>query len=248
MNVGMWMTRDVATVLPDTPAAEAAKTMARKHVRRLLVVEPWPDGPHLLGIISAKDVIHAFPPHVNPFAIEGPDAHLTPTTVGQIMTANPRIVSPDTPLEIAAALMCEHKIGALPVLREKTLAGIITESDIFRAFVSLFGSDEKGARITFDATRGEDVFELMGKLSKRHNLKVSSLIWTRHDELPVCVVRVVGEGVDQMLDELWNSGHPVVNVIHFAEPDEKTPRPPNPAQFEPFLAPKQRSCGLYPSD
>jgi len=247
MIVSMWMTRGPLTILPDTLAAEAAKLMAQKHVRRLLVTEPWPTGPHLLGILSAKDVIHAFPPHVNPFAIEGPDAHVTRTTVAEIMTANPKTVSPETPLEVAAALMCEHKIGALPVLRDRTLAGIITESDIFRAFASLFGSDEKGARITFDATQGEDVFELMAKLSKRHHLKISSLIWTRHDELPVCVVRVVGDGVDQMLDELWNSGHPVVNVIHFAEPDEKKPAPPKPVPLEPFLSHKQESCGLYPS-
>jgi len=245
MNVSMWMTRAPATVVPGTPVGEAAKIMALKRVRRLLVVEPWPDGPHLLGIISAKDVIHAFPPHVNPFAIEGPDARLTPTTVAQIMTPNPRAVSPETPIEDAAALMCAHKIGSLPVLRDKTLAGIITESDIFRAFVSLFGSDSKGARITFDASQGEDVFELMGKLSKRHRLKITSLIWTKHDELPVCVVRVVGEGVDLMLEELWNSGHQVVNVIRFEDPKVKPPAEPMP--LEPFLSPKNEGCGLYPS-
>ena len=81
--------------------------------------------------------------------------------------------------------------------------------------MSLFGSDDPGARITFDATQGEDVFEMLAKLSKRHRLKISSLIWTKHDQLPVCVVRVAGPDVDQMLDELWSSGHPVVNVIHF---------------------------------
>ncbi len=215
MTVSMWMTRDVLTVVPDTPATEAAKLMAENRVRRLLVVEHWPDGPHLLGIISAKDVIHAFPPHVNPFAIEGPDARLTPTTAGQIMTASPRTVTPETPIEEAAALMCGHKIGALPVLRENTLAGIITESDIFRAFVSLFGGDEAGARITFDATHGEDIFDIMGKLSKRRHLRVLSLIWTQHDQLPVCVVRVAGSNVEAMLEDLWSSGHPVVNVINF---------------------------------
>jgi acetoin utilization protein AcuB len=219
MNVSMWMTRDVLTVGPETPVAEAAKLMAINHVRRLLVVEPWADGPHLLGIISAKDVVHAFPPHVNPFAIEGPDARLTPTKAGQIMTASPRTVTPETPIEDAAGLMCTHKIGALPVLREKQLAGIITESDIFRAFVSLFGSEDAGARITFDATHGEDVFEIMDKLSKRRKMRVLSLIWTRHDQLPVCVVRVTGANVDEMLDDLWSSGHPVVNVIRF--PPEK---------------------------
>jgi len=215
----MWMTRDLLTVVPETPAAEAAQIMAQNHVRRLLVAEQWADGPHLLGIVSAKDVIHAFPPHVNPFAIQGPDVRLTPTMVGQIMTASPRTVTPETPIEDAASLMCAYKIGALPVLRDKTLAGIITESDIFRAFVSLFGSDEAGARITFDVTRGEDIFDVMSKLSKRHHLRVLSLIWTRHDQLPVCVVRVAGDNVDKMLDDLWSSGHSVENVIRF--PGEK---------------------------
>lgn len=209
------MTHDPATIAPDVSAAEAAKLMARKRIRRLLVVESWPEGLHLLGIISAKDVIHAFPPHINPFAIEGPDARLTPTIVSQIMTANPRTISPETPLETAAALMCTHKIGSLPVMRAKTLAGIVTESDIFRAFVSLFGSEENGARITFDVTQGEDVFELIGKLSRCHHLKIQSLIRTFHGQLPVCVVRVVGERVDNMLEDLWGSGHPVVNVLRF---------------------------------
>jgi hypothetical protein len=87
----------------------------------------------------------------------------------------------------------------------------------------------------------------MSKLSKRHRLKVSSLIWTRHDELPVCVVRVVGDGVDEMLEELWNSGHPVINVIHFAEPKEKPPAPPKPIPLEPFYSQTSDTCGLYPS-
>jgi acetoin utilization protein AcuB len=211
----MWMTRELLTVTVETPVAEAAKLMAQNHVRRLMVVEKWADGPHLLGIISAKDVIHAFPPHVNPFAIEGPDARLTPTTVSQIMTANPRTTTPDTPIEEAAALMCAHKIGALPVLRGKILAGIITESDVFRAFVSLLGSDEKGARITFDTTKGEDVFELVGKLAKRKKIRIISLIWTEQDQQPVRVVRIAGEGVDEVLDDLWSSGHIVINVIRF---------------------------------
>jgi acetoin utilization protein AcuB len=221
MIVSMWMKRDLLTVTPQTPVIEAAKLMAQNHVRRLMVVEKWDDGPRLLGIISAKDVVHAFPPHVNPFAIEGPDARLTPTVVSQIMTPNPRTTTPDTPIEEVAAMMCAHKIGALPVLRNKTIAGIITESDIFRAFASLLGSDEKGARITFDATKGEDVFELMGKFSRREKVRVISLIWTEQDQRPVCVVRLTGEGVEKVLDDLWESGHIVVNVTRFPFVPEK---------------------------
>ena len=215
MIVSMWMTRDLLTLPPETPVTEAAKLMSQKRVRRLLIVEKYQDGPLLLGIISAKDVIHAFPPDVNPFAIVGPDARLTPTTVAQIMTARPRTTTPDTPIEEVAALMCAHKIGALPVVRGKNLIGIITESDIFRAFVSLLGSHETGARITFDATKGEDVFELMRRLSKQDNVRVLSLIWTEQDKQPVCLVRITGAGVEKVLEDLWASGHTIINVTRF---------------------------------
>jgi acetoin utilization protein AcuB len=245
MNVSMWMSRDAATIGLDTPVAVAAKLMTSRRVRRLLVAEPAADGQRLLGIVSTKDVLHAFPPHINPFAIESPDATSNSTTVVQIMTSRPKTTTPDAPIEEAASLMCTHKIGSLPVLRDGWIAGIITESDIFRAFTSLFGSDEKGARITFDVSHGEDVFELVGKLARRHRLKVLSLIWTRHDELPVCVVRVAGHEVEKMLEELWGSGHAVVNVIHFEVPKEKSILPPSPLPFEPFVIPKKEGDGLY---
>jgi acetoin utilization protein AcuB len=241
----MWMTRDPATIGLDTPVAVAAKLMTERRVRRLLVSESTAAGLRLLGIVSTKDVLHAFPPHINPFAIESPDAKSNSTTVAQIMTARPKTTTPDAPIEDAAALMCAHKIGTLPVLRDGYIAGIITESDIFRAFTSLFGSIEKGARITFDVTHNEDVFELVGKLARRHRLKVLSLIWTRHDELPVCVVRVAGNGVEKMLEELWGSGHAVVNVIHFEAPKEESILPLSPQPFEPFVPPKRETSGLY---
>lgn len=239
------MTRTPATIGLDQPVVVAARLMVQRQIRRLLVVEPCPEGQRLLGILSTKNVLHAFPPHINPFAIEAPDPRLNPTTVGQVMTARPVTTTPDSPIEEAANEMCTHKIGALPVVRDGMVAGIITESDIFRAFTSIFSSQRKGARVTFDASCGEDVFELVVRLSRKHHIQVHSLIWTRHDELPVCVVRLVGESVEQMLEELWGSGHAIVNVIHFtgaAAETELTPR-----QFEAFRLPDRSSNSLYPS-
>ncbi len=209
------MTHDPVTVKLETPVVDAARLMASMRVRRLLVTEPREGGIHLRGIISAKDVIHAFPPHVNPFAIEGPDARVTPTIVSEIMRWDLHTTTPDAPIEEAAAVMLEKKVGALPVLRGKHLAGIITESDIFRAFVSLFAADESGARITFDSTKGEDVFGLLGRLSQQHKVRVLSLVWSQQGTQPVCVARVAGEAVDKFLEDIWESGHLVVNVIRY---------------------------------
>jgi len=215
MIVGMWMTRDLVTIGPDTPIAEAAALMSQKRIRRLPVVEPHSQGPHLLGIVTAKDILHAFPSGVNPFAIVGPDARLTPARASEIMSQYLQTTTPETPIEEAARLMTENKIGSLPVLREKKLVGLITESDIFRAFVSFFEPPQRGARITFDISSGENVFNFISREARRRKLRISSLISSQQHNPPVCVVRIAGNDVDPFLDDLWNSGHRVINVLRF---------------------------------
>lgn len=225
MIVSMWMTRDLVTAAPELRVAEAARLMARSHVRRLLVTRQQPDGLHLLGIVSARDVLHAFPPEINPFAVEDTLARQSVARLSEIMRHEVRTTTPDTPIEAAAAMMEAEKIGALPVLREQRLVGIITESDIFRAFVSLFCTAGAGARITFDISTGEDVVGLVTQLAARHRIALRTLVCTQQENQPVCVVRVEGRETDQFLEELWSSGHVVVNVVRFAAPEENPPKP-----------------------
>ncbi len=215
MIVSMWMTRDLVTIGPDTPLTEAAALMSRNHIRRLPVVETHSHDTHLLGIVSAKDILHAFPSNVNPFAVIAPDARTMPVHAAQIMSRQLQTTAPETPIEDAARMMTAYKIGSLPVLREKKLVGLITESDIFRAFVSFFEPPQRGARITFDISSGEDVFSFISREAARRNLRILSLISSQQDTLPVCVVRIAGNDVEPFLEDLWNSGHRVINVLRF---------------------------------
>ena len=215
MNVSMWMTRDPVTVLPNMQVAEAARLMAKKQIRRLLVVEPRENGKFLLGMLAARDVLRVYPPEVNPFAVDVPVMRQSLTEVGQIMRHEIITTTAETPIEEAAALMRSEKIGALPVIRKGLLAGLITESDVFKAFVSLFSPVENSVRITFDARAGEDVLEVLADMSRRDRVRVASLIWTTADQQPVCVVRGVGEGVEKMLEDLWETGHRVLNVMRY---------------------------------
>jgi acetoin utilization protein AcuB len=73
---------------------------------------------------------------------------LAKLTVDRVMTAKPVTVTEDVPLEEAARIMADRSIGGLPVLRDGTLVGIITESDLFRVFIELFGARQKGVRLT----------------------------------------------------------------------------------------------------
>jgi len=215
MIVGMWMSRNLSTIAQDAPIAEAAALMAQRHIRRLLVVESHQGEQRLVGIISASDILHAFPPKVNPFAVlvKGTPKELMATH--EIMKCNPLTVMPDTPIEEAALLMRDHKVGGLPVVRDGKPVGIITESDIFRAFASIFSSPQATVRIMFAVARVEDAFGLIADLTAHQAVHVLSLFTLVQGDTPVCVVRLAGEGVEAMLEAIWKSDHRVLNVLRF---------------------------------
>jgi acetoin utilization protein AcuB len=215
MIVSMWMTREVVTIQPQTTVVAAAELMASKRIRRLPVVEMHANGPRVVGMVSARDILHAVPPNVNPFAIMAPATSATPAAVEHIMSRQPQTIAPEAPIEAAAAVMTEYKIGALPVVQTGKLVGLITESDIFRAFISFFASPECNVRITFDISSNEDVFGWISRETWRRKLRIISLISSQQENVPVCVVRVAGNLVDELIDDLWNSGHRVISVLRY---------------------------------
>ena len=221
MFVRMWMNDNLVTVGPDAPLTEAADLMAHHHIRRLPVVDSTAGRTELAGIISASDVLRAAPPEVNPFSVLARDtieegarrAHQKVETVGHIMHRDPVVTTPDAPIESAARLMRDRKIGALPVVRDGALVGLITESDIFRAFVTMLES-EHGARLTFDISKGEDPFPFVAELAQRHGLHVHSYNTNHYGRSTVCVVQVVGPDarISDMIETVWSSRHRVLHV------------------------------------
>src|SRR5689334_3073061 len=101
MIVGMWMTRNLVCVQPDTPLREAASLMRDNRIRRLPVVARKGDELSLLGIVSATDIYRAYPAHCNPFAADS-EAQAPATTAGEVMSTSVLTTTPDTPLEDAA--------------------------------------------------------------------------------------------------------------------------------------------------
>ncbi|MGE0114920.1 MAG: CBS domain-containing protein [Steroidobacteraceae bacterium] len=221
MFVSMWMTKDVLTVTPTTPLTDIARTMAEKRIRRIPVVD---SGMQLLGLVSSHDVLHAFPADVNPFAFkagEQPDSVALHMTAANVMVTEPPTTTPEAPIEAAARQMLDAKIGALPVMRRGELVGLITESDVFRAFASIFDPGTHGVRITFDNSSGEDVFPLIADVTHHHRLRVMSFVSLHKHERPLCVVQVTGaeSGIEAMLNDIWKSHHQVISVIHLEKQD-----------------------------
>src|SRR5262245_48952687 len=199
----MWMTRELITVDPAASLASIATTMARHRIRRLPVVSPSAEGPRLVGMVSHSDVLHAFPPDINPFSPNAADSVATlERTRGRarvyaadLMAREPLVTTPDAPLESAALVMRDRKIGALPVVNQHTLVVLITESDVFRAMAALFEESARAVRITFSLGPNEDVLPLVAEIARRHTMRVTCFLTLPRQEPPLCVVQLAGEAV-----------------------------------------------------
>jgi acetoin utilization protein AcuB len=212
MIVGMWMSTDPLTVAPTVSLSEAAQHMVRHRLRHLLVTERHAHGRQdLVGIVSAHDVARAFPPDLNPFSV-GALERTVPGTVAAIMSRRLITVAPQTPVEEAARILRDRRIGALPVVGPGGLAGIITESDMLRAFMDVVGVDDQGVRVTFDLSAGEDALTAAQAMAAAHGMRIVSLLTMVHDERRLAVVRVVGPDPEGFTAALWSSGHRVLTV------------------------------------
>jgi acetoin utilization protein AcuB len=139
------MSTQPVTIPSDTPISEALRVMRQSQVRRLPVLDK--EG-KLVGIVSEKDLLYASPSPATSLSIYEMHYLLSNLLVTEVMTDKLITVTPDTPLEEAARVMADNKIGGLPVIEGDKLVGIITETDIFKVFLELLGAREKGLRLT----------------------------------------------------------------------------------------------------
>ncbi|MCK4452373.1 MAG: CBS domain-containing protein [Anaerolineae bacterium] len=139
------MSKHPITIAEDAPINEAMKLMRAEKVRRLPVLNKKGE---LVGIVSEKDLLYVSPSPATSLSIYELHYLISKITVGEIMTTEVITVSEHTPLEEAARIMADNKIGGLPVMRDGKLVGIITESDLFKIFLELLGAREMGVRLT----------------------------------------------------------------------------------------------------
>lgn len=156
MLVGERMSKPAITIPPDLPINEALNLMKRERIRRTPVVQ---DG-KLVGVVSDKDLLNASPSPATSLSVWEMNFLLSKITVKDVMTRNVLTVTEDTPIEEAARIMADNKIGGMPVMRDNKVIGIITETDLFKIFLELMGARDKGVRATVL------IHEQLGKLAE----------------------------------------------------------------------------------
>ena len=139
------MTRNPITIRPDMPVTEAQALMKREKIHHLPVLDK---DEKLVGIVSEKDLLYASPSPASTLSVYEMTSLLAKLKVEKVMSRNVITVTEDVPLEEAARIMADKGIGGLPIVRGSAVVGVITESDLFRVFIELFGARQKGIRIS----------------------------------------------------------------------------------------------------
>jgi len=135
MQIRDYMNPSPITVTPETSVADARDLLRQHGIRHLLVVEDE----RLVGIITDRDIRLVLPSPATSLSVWEINYLLAKLTVEEVMTRSVITIGPDRRIAEAVRLLLEHKIGALPVTAGGRVVGIITETNLLRAFAQLLG-------------------------------------------------------------------------------------------------------------
>jgi acetoin utilization protein AcuB len=208
MLVRNFMASDVVTLSPDQTCQEAFQELQRCKVRRAPVVQ----NNKLIGIVSERDLLRVMPGTCAQASTTAGEAGMD-LPVRDIMRTEVITLSPSDHLKKAASIMLTHQIGGLPVVQGKQLKGIITESDIFKAFYGILTAP-RGLTILF-----EEPAELSSaqhdyvKLCIAHGCRIHTVLkYPTPTGSTMYYLCVEGENVDAFVKKLWAMSNQVVLV------------------------------------
>jgi acetoin utilization protein AcuB len=212
------MTPNPITATPDMGVLDALKLMRKHKVRRLPVLE----NDKLVGIVVESELLRVAPSPATTLSVFEMNTILNKITVKEVMTPDPVTVTPDTLIEEAAVLMRENVVSGLPVLDNGKLVGIITETNIFDAFVDSMGLRSNGIRLALETEDRAGVLAEITRIIRDHGINIISLA-TFYDgeEKRSIVLRLDTTDVDTVVKDLEKAGCKVTHMAHMAKWGER---------------------------
>ncbi len=145
MIVADVMTRNPLFVHPEMTVPDARSFIKKERIGRLPVLDK---ANKLVGIVTEWDLVNASPSVATTLDIYEISYLLSKLKVEDVMERRVITVTEDVVVEEAARIMVDNNISALPVMKGDTLVGIVSDGDIFRLFITLFGARQEGIRLT----------------------------------------------------------------------------------------------------
>ncbi|TCD46634.1 CBS domain-containing protein [Streptococcus sp. X16XC17] len=195
MAVKDFMTRKVIYISPDTTIAHAADLMREQDIHRLPVIE----NDVLVGLVTEGTIAEASPSKATSLSICEMNYLLNKTKVKDVMIRDVITVSQYASLEDAVYLMYKNKVGILPVLDNGQLYGVITDRDVFAAFLHVSGYGEEGVRIRTLVENKQGILAQVIEIVAQRGYNIISTVQVG-DKNGLTVVEIQSEGqIDQDL-------------------------------------------------
>jgi len=210
MFVSQKMTKRPVTAKADMSVSDALELMHVTKVHRLPVLDP---NGKLVGIVSEGDLLYASPSPATTLNVWEMHSLLAKLKVDKVMTRKVFTVTEDTPIEEAACIMVEKKIGGLPVMRAKELVGIITETDLFKVFIALLGGYRPGVRVSASISGAKGTFSKVSGAISQAGGNIVGLGFDEVSEAPEEIWQMTMKVQDITKKKVLDALKPVVREI-----------------------------------
>jgi len=205
--------KNPVTIRPEASFFEARSLIHDKGIRHLPVVDKENK---LVGIVTESDIREAGPSDVATLSVKELTDLLGTLKVSELMVPKEKVITitPDTLIEEAIQLMHDHKIGCLPVIDQGKLYGIFTETDALAHFVDIFGSKQKGTRLSVAFEDKAGAMAEILEVFKKHNVDVISIVSPSFlvEGKRIAAIRIKTEKYQPVAKDLEKAGYPVLSV------------------------------------
>ena len=211
MDVKSYMTSNVVTVAEETKVLEALDIMKENDFHRLPVVKNG----RMVGLVTQEIIQENSPSTATSLSIHEMNYLLTKTKVGDIMQKKVLTIHADDLLEEAAARMRDQEIGVLPVVEENKIVGIITDKDIFSAFIDIMGYNHKGSRIVIDIPEDHPgILEDITNILAEAQISINQIAVYRKDQFTQVIIQMDSPDTKAIKEILTTSGYTVSSAIY----------------------------------
>ncbi len=203
------MTPEPVTATKDTTVFDALELMRKHNVRRLPVLEKG----RLVGIVTESELLRVSPSPATSLSVFELNYLLSQMRVKDVMTKDLVTVKPETTVEEAAVLMRDNVVSGLPVMEDGKLVGIITETNIFDAFIDLMGLRRAGTRLTLDVEDRLGTIADITEIIKDLGVNIISVAtFHNSDTESSIVIRLATIEPAPVVEALTQAGFKIVNT------------------------------------
>jgi len=175
MLVKNWMNKRVITIDVDDSMQDAMKLLKEHKIRMLPVMEKG----ELVGIVTDRDLKRASASDATTLEVHELLYLLSTIKVKQIMTRNPITVPPDYTVEETAEVLLNNKISGVPVVdHEGKIVGTITQTDLFKVFISVTGVGKRGIQFAFRLEDRSGSIKEVADIIRKYGGRMTSILST----------------------------------------------------------------------